>query len=266
MTEPQETPESKKLFVRTRLMRQLGQPRELKSALLKVLASEYIQKKCKLSLLPGEEFLDDLVDRIEKDLVTRAQIQVEADKLLKKDDRRTLGSAYQDQIQVLGAAIREVLSKEFRVPLEELNERLVLGILGAEQAGGGGKADNAKSTVLIVDDTKQTRKILKTLLEKNGFRVIEAEDGEEGLYALGKNKIDIALVDVSMPRMNGKEFLKYIKSNPTFKNIPIVMVSAQGDTNTVRETIALGALDFIVKPFKSAIVIDKVTKIVAGAK
>lgn len=115
-------------------------------------------------------------------------------------------------------------------------------------------------TILIIDDAMFMRVSLKMMLEKNGFKVIgEAENGVEGVKKFVNLKPDIVTMDITMPEMNGIDALKQIKTiDPNSK---VVMVSAMGQENYVRESIMLGAKAFIVKPFKEEHVIKTLKQV-----
>ncbi|MFC1588071.1 PleD family two-component system response regulator [Planctomycetota bacterium] len=250
----------KKMFIRGQIITRLTRPKEVKSALLKVLSSEYIRKKCRLTIYPSDEFFDDLTEKINNNLSERSKVQIEAERLLKKDEYQILASAFEDQIKLLSLTIREVLAKKFMVDIDELDEKLVNSLLGIQEEPGAVRKDY-KKIIFVVDDDPKTRNILRHILKKNKFKVIEAENGDDAFYRLGNNKADLILLDINMPRMDGKEFLRRIKSNPSYRDIPIVMISAHGDSETVQETIQLGARDFIIKPFSSNILNDKISNI-----
>lgn len=100
--------------------------------------------------------------------------------------------------------------------------------------------------ILIVDDEKSIRRTLRDILEYEDFTVEEAGDGQEGLNLALKEKFDIILSDIKMPKLDGMEFLdKYMATNP---DTPIVMISGHGNIETAVEAVKKGAYDFIAKP------------------
>lgn len=102
--------------------------------------------------------------------------------------------------------------------------------------------------VLIVDDALFIRTTLKKMLEQNGYDVVgEAENGLEAVLKYNELKPDLVTMDITMPRMDGLTALKAIKkTNPSAK---VVMITALGKEDTVKEAILAGASGFIVKPF-----------------
>ena len=114
--------------------------------------------------------------------------------------------------------------------------------------------------ILVVDDAGFMRKMVQTHLSKAGYtNFIEGEDGQQAINLYQEHKPDLVIMDITMPNVDGIQALGQIKStNPESK---IVMCSAMGQETMVMEAIKLGALDFIVKPFKQERIIQTVSKI-----
>ncbi|HEV7230040.1 MAG TPA: sigma-54 dependent transcriptional regulator [Bacteroidia bacterium] len=100
--------------------------------------------------------------------------------------------------------------------------------------------------ILIIDDEKSIRKTLREILEYENFKVEEAADGLEGFGMIGKEKYDIVLCDIKMPKMDGIELLEKVMASGT--DIPIIMVSGHGNIETAVEAVKKGAFDYIAKP------------------
>ncbi len=108
--------------------------------------------------------------------------------------------------------------------------------------------------ILIVDDNEDNRYTLRLLLESDGHeRVIDASGGNAAVALLQKQKFSLVLLDLMMPDLNGDEVLKIIKANPDTRDIPVVMISADTDTEKVSKCIELGADDYLAKPFNPII-------------
>jgi len=108
--------------------------------------------------------------------------------------------------------------------------------------------------ILIVDDNEDNRYTLRLLLESDGHeRVIDASGGKEAIALLQKEKFNLVLLDLMMPDLNGDEVLKIIKADPDTRDIPVVMISADTDTEKVSKCIELGADDYLAKPFNPII-------------
>lgn len=99
--------------------------------------------------------------------------------------------------------------------------------------------------VLIVDDEQEIIELLTLYLEKDNYKVFEAGDGFEALEVLKNRAIDIAIIDIMMPNMDGYELIKIIRQN---YNIPVIMMSAKGETSDKILGLDLGADDYIPKP------------------
>jgi adenylate cyclase len=114
--------------------------------------------------------------------------------------------------------------------------------------------DSELPGILIVDDNEDNRYTLQLLLESDGHeRITSASGGNEAIALLDKEKFDLVLLDMMMPDLNGDEVLKIIKGNPDTRDIPVVMISADSDTEKVSKCIELGAEDYLPKPFNPTI-------------
>lgn len=105
-----------------------------------------------------------------------------------------------------------------------------------------------KRRILIIEDEANMRHMLKVLLEKSGFEVSLAADGQEGADVVGEQDFHFILCDIKMPRMDGMAFLK--SASDTVRDTPVIMMSAYGTIDTAIEAMKLGAYDYISKPFK----------------
>ena len=104
-------------------------------------------------------------------------------------------------------------------------------------------------TILSVDDDKQIRDLIQTYLEGKGYRVITSVDGWDCLREIIVKKPDLILMDVNMPKLDGLNTLDMIKMTRIDNHIPIILVSGEGDRETITKAAKLGADDFLVKPF-----------------
>ncbi|MEG1778458.1 MAG: EAL domain-containing protein [Oscillospiraceae bacterium] len=117
-------------------------------------------------------------------------------------------------------------------------------------------------TVLIVDDAAINRTVLKKILHDK-FLFLEAENGAEAIEVLKEhqNQIDLILLDISMPVMDGKEFLQYKKNSPEFDGVPVIMITADDSPTQQISTFSLGANDYLVKPFIPEVVTRRVKNV-----
>lgn len=100
--------------------------------------------------------------------------------------------------------------------------------------------------ILTVDDDVNIRKLVRLYLVKEGYRVLEASDGEEALMVLEAEKVDLMILDLMMPRLDGWELAESVKK---YMDIPIIMISAKGESRDKIKGFQLGTDDYLVKPF-----------------
>ncbi len=120
--------------------------------------------------------------------------------------------------------------------------------------------------VLIVDDSFVMRRFIKDCLFKIGYQDIEeAQDGEEGLTKARTQHFGLIITDWNMPKCNGLEFLRRIRTNPDTANIPVIMVTTRGNKEDVIEAMKAKANNYVVKPFTPEVLKTKID-IVLGLK
>lgn len=107
-------------------------------------------------------------------------------------------------------------------------------------------AKNGK-TILIVEDEPDLLTILSDKFNNEGFTVIAARDGQEGLDNLAKGKPDAILLDIIMPRMDGITMLKNMRENPANKDIPVIVLTNLADSDAVVTSLEHGAFDYLIK-------------------
>ena len=103
--------------------------------------------------------------------------------------------------------------------------------------------------ILLCDDELMNRKVASKILKKEGFEVIEAENGSEAIEILKTQKVDLILMDLMMPVMDGYEATKIIKSDENLLNIPLIVISALSDKSAITKALELGANEYVTKPF-----------------
>ena len=116
--------------------------------------------------------------------------------------------------------------------------------------------------ILTVDDSKTIRMIVARAFKTFACEILEASDGVEGLAIVSREKPDIILLDYTMPVMDGFEMLNKLKANPESKNIPVVMLTAEAGRDNVLKIARLGVRDYLVKPFKEDLVVERVGRII----
>ena len=118
-----------------------------------------------------------------------------------------------------------------------------------------------EATVLVVDDDPVILKLLEVNFSMEGFDVLSAVDGVDGLERIRVDRPDIVVTDIMMPRMNGIELLEAMRADPDIAAIPVILLSAKAQTDDVRAGLDAGADDYITKPFEPLELVDRVTKL-----
>ena len=114
-------------------------------------------------------------------------------------------------------------------------------------------------TILVVDDNEDNCYTLTRRLKRQGYdNVATAADGRQALELLAARPFDLVLLDVMMPDMNGYEVLETMKADPALRGIPVVMISALDEADSVARCIEIGAEDYLAKPFDPTLLRDRV--------
>ena len=116
--------------------------------------------------------------------------------------------------------------------------------------------------VLVVDDMMSMRNIVKRALLEIGYKDIhEASNGEEALEKLKTSKLGLVLLDWNMPVMTGIEVLRAMRGDPALQSIPVLMITAEAQTDKIMEAVQAGVSDYLVKPFSGQVLHEKLEKI-----
>ena len=119
--------------------------------------------------------------------------------------------------------------------------------------------------ILIVDDNEANRDILATRLAAHGYQVAEAADGEEALAAAYQYLPDLILLDVMMPKVDGLYLARCMKSDPGLRTVPIIFLTGLSDPRDIISGIQAGARSYLVKPFRTDELLEKVRKAVRSS-
>jgi two-component system chemotaxis response regulator CheY len=117
-------------------------------------------------------------------------------------------------------------------------------------------------TILSVDDSNSIRQMVAFTLKGAGYEVIEAADGQEGLDKAKTKTVDLVLTDQNMPRMDGITLIKTLRAMPSYKSVPILMLTTESGDAMKSEGKAAGATGWIVKPFDPAKLLEVVKKVI----
>lgn len=113
--------------------------------------------------------------------------------------------------------------------------------------------------ILIVDDSKTVRNLVAFIMKKEGFKVTSAENGLDGLEKLySLEQVDLIISDINMPRMDGYTFIKTLREQDAYKDIPIIVLSTEGQEKDIQTGLNLGANLYMVKPAQPEILLRNV--------
>jgi DNA-binding response OmpR family regulator len=123
-----------------------------------------------------------------------------------------------------------------------------------------------ESTVLLVDDDPVILKLLEVNFEMEGFAVLLAHDGTEGVEIARTQRPDLVISDIMMPKMSGLDLVGELKSDPDTSDIPIILLSAKAQATDVRAGVDAGADDYVTKPFEPLDLVDRVNRLLDGRR
>jgi two-component system chemotaxis response regulator CheY len=118
-------------------------------------------------------------------------------------------------------------------------------------------------TVLTVDDSRTMRDMLKHSLVAAGFRVLQAEDGIDGLEVLKTETPDVVVTDINMPRLDGFGFIEAVRRDSERRSMPVLVLTTEADAEKKSRAKAAGATGWIVKPFDPAKLVDAIRRVAA---
>lgn len=116
----------------------------------------------------------------------------------------------------------------------------------------------AKATILVIEDDPDIRELLSFSLSKEGWSVIMAADGEEGLAVLPTANPDCIVLDIMLPGMDGIEVLRTVKSDMARKRLPVILTTAKGEESDIVSGLELGAEDYVVKPYSPKVLVARI--------
>ncbi len=120
--------------------------------------------------------------------------------------------------------------------------------------------------VLVIDDDPVIVQLLRVNFEIEGFEVVSAGDGREGVERARKERPDLVLSDIMMPRFDGLQLLRQLKDDPATRSLPVILLSAKAQNAEVQQGLDLGADDYVTKPFDPLELIDRVNAVLARAR
>jgi len=124
----------------------------------------------------------------------------------------------------------------------------------------------AAGVILIADDNPEARRMLDIRVKKEGHRTIMAENGRQALDVLAREAIDVLLLDIDMPEVDGYAVLAAVRENPQLAHIPVLIISGGGDQDDLVRCIEMGAVDYLPKPFNQAVLRARISSCLAQKK
>ncbi len=112
--------------------------------------------------------------------------------------------------------------------------------------------------ILVIDDDPKLLELVKYILQREGYMLFFALTGEQGIKVTKKEKPDLILMDIMLPKMDGLEAISKIKNDPSLKDIPIIILSALGQEMDIVEGLNRGAVSYIVKPFSYHVLLNEI--------
>jgi len=116
--------------------------------------------------------------------------------------------------------------------------------------------------ILVVDDNEMNREVLLRRLERQGFRVAAAEDGLRAMEKIRAETFDLILLDIMMPKMNGYQVLETMKAEGQLRNVPVIVISAVDELDSIVRCIELGAEDYLFKPFNPVLLKARISNVI----
>jgi DNA-binding response OmpR family regulator len=120
--------------------------------------------------------------------------------------------------------------------------------------------------ILVVDDEPDILRIVSYSLKKWGYEVITAANGQDGLDKIAAEEPDLILLDAGMPVMTGFQMLEELRSNPDWKHIPVIMLTAHSDPRDIDKARTYGILEYVTKPFSPIELREKVANAMSHSK
>ena len=118
--------------------------------------------------------------------------------------------------------------------------------------------NTARAQILIIEDDPEIQEMLSFALSKEGWKLLLAKTGEQGLEMLAKGNVNCILLDIMLPGIDGLKVLKKIKEKEQYRNIPIIMTTARGEEADIVAGLELGADDYVIKPYSPRVLVARI--------
>jgi CheY-like chemotaxis protein len=151
----------------------------------------------------------------------------------------------------------DYLTKPYNIPF--VRSRIASCLRG--KANISSNEDTSSARILVVDDNNVNRDILQRRLEREGYIVDTAENGRRALEEIDHQDYDLILLDILMPEMDGYDVLRSLKSSDKHKDIPVIMLTAVHESDSVRSCIDMGAADYLLKPYNTMLLKARIASV-----
>jgi type II secretory ATPase GspE/PulE/Tfp pilus assembly ATPase PilB-like protein/ActR/RegA family two-component response regulator len=194
-------------------------------------------------MLDGHTSVEELL-RV-TDVPQRAEGAVTKVKGKSKDKSRGRASTTASSVRAEPAVDVDVTGEH---PGEELfaDMELLEDVGGTKEPAVAG----SRATILLVEDEDSLRRVIKDLLEREGYAICEARDGAEAMEQVDRHNPDLVLLDLNLPNVDGYTVLQRLRGHPRTEHLPVIILSARGDEDNEVKVLRLGATDFLAKPFR----------------
>jgi len=155
--------------------------------------------------------------------------------------------------------VEDYLTKPFNIPF--VKSRIASCLRSSmikNEDGAKSSSEAEQQRLLIVDDNAMNRDMLARRLEREGYHVTTAAGGRQALELLDKEEFDLVLLDILMPDMDGYEVLEKLKANEVTRELPVIMLTAVNEVESVKHCIDLGAEDYLIKPFNAVLLKSRI--------
>lgn len=220
----------------------------------------------------GEEALK-LVHEQEFDLILLDILMPDIDgykvlEQLKADDRTreipvvmlTAVHEMDSVVRCFEMGVEDYLTKPFNIPFvkSRISSCLRSATVKENTKGRESKPEDKDHHLLIVDDNAMNRDMLARRLEREGYHITTAAGGRQALELVGGGRFDLILLDILMPDMDGYEVLEKLKNNDATREIPVIMLTAVNEVESVKHCIDMGAEDYLIKPFNAVLLKSRI--------
>lgn len=151
----------------------------------------------------------------------------------------------------------DYLTKPYNIPF--VRSRIATCLRGKQVKENESEPESAK--ILVVDDNSVNRDMLQRRLEREGYVVETAENGKQALEKVKTEKFDLVLLDILMPEMDGYDVLRSLKESREYRDIPVIMLTAVHEAESVRSCIDMGAADYLLKPFNTMLLKARIASV-----